>query len=186
MNDAELNFLDIAVQYYVAARSAVIAQLVPVCGNFYHHSIEAFLKAKLSQNLSLEEVKKKGGKFGHELPKLWDAFKAEFLSENLSRFDNTIAAIQRFETLRYPDNIIMQGAQLSIEWTQMQPEQPREGGSLPPRYEIVVNDLDNLVAKIFEISSINPAFFTYRLNAYARDAITRDNPIGAQLLKPMS
>jgi hypothetical protein len=33
-------FMKLGVQYYVAARSAVMAQLLPVCGNLYHHSLE--------------------------------------------------------------------------------------------------------------------------------------------------
>src|ERR1700693_1186113 len=36
-------FFDLGIQYYIAARlSVVLAGLVPVCGNLYHHALEMF------------------------------------------------------------------------------------------------------------------------------------------------
>jgi hypothetical protein len=57
-------FMKLGVQYYVAARSAAWAGLLPVCGNLYHHTLEMFLKAGLSRKYSLRELQKK---FGHRL-----------------------------------------------------------------------------------------------------------------------
>jgi hypothetical protein len=57
-------FMKLGVQYYVAARSAVMAHLLPVCGNLYHHSLEMFLKAGLSRHLSLRDLQ---NRFGHRL-----------------------------------------------------------------------------------------------------------------------
>jgi IS4 transposase len=48
---------------------------------------------------------------------------------------------------------------------------------MPPKYQLVVNDIDHLVAKIFDVCDLNPIFFTRGLNDYARDAITRINPL---------
>ena len=57
-------FMKLGVQYYVAARSAVMAKLLPVCGNLYHHSLEMFLKAGLSRHITLDDLKHPR-KFGH-------------------------------------------------------------------------------------------------------------------------
>ena len=39
MTNEEERFLRLGFQYYVAARSAVLAGLDPVCGNLLHHGI---------------------------------------------------------------------------------------------------------------------------------------------------
>lgn len=100
---AELEFWKLGVQYYAAARSAVQSGQLPVCGNLFHHAIEAFLKVRFSLTLSLSQVRKLAGKTGHELPPLWNAFKAEFPGAGLEQFDDSIADVQRFERLLYPD-----------------------------------------------------------------------------------
>ena len=71
-------FLNLGIQYYAAARSAVLAGLLPVFGNLYHHAIEAFLKARLSQKFTLKQLKDEKQGAGHKLPLLWNSFKAEF------------------------------------------------------------------------------------------------------------
>jgi hypothetical protein len=87
MTDADVRFMDLGVQYYAAARAAVMANLFPVCGNLYHHAIEMLLKAGLSQKLSLSELKE----FRHKLPKLWKRFKSEFPS--IDQFDDVIVKL---------------------------------------------------------------------------------------------
>src|SRR5260221_7699546 len=91
MPDADVQFLNLGIQYYTAGRSAVLAELIPVAGNLFHHAIEMLLKARLSQKLSLKELCKRP--FGHRLSSLWDAFKAEFPAENLDEFDQGIALL---------------------------------------------------------------------------------------------
>jgi len=187
------HFLSLGIQYYAAARSAVLAGLLPVFGNLYHHAIEAFLKARLSQKVSLnrkqlkKQLKQQGGKTGHELPPLWTAFKAEFPGAGLEEFDNTIASIEPFERLRYPDDaIIAEGAQIIASWNASSFPTAKTSGTTPPAraYEIVVTDIDRLIAKIFKVCSRNPKFFTNGMTPCARDAITRDNPVAEQLVGP--
>jgi hypothetical protein len=177
-------FLRVGVQYYVAARSAVMAHLLPVCGNLYHHSLEMLLKAGLSRQLSLRELQ---NRFGRRLPEIWAAFKAQFGSDGaLDEFDATIAKLHQFEDIRYPDKVLSLGAQMVVEW-----EPTPETGHFepsPPLYQLNVKDLDRFVAKIFESTSRNPLFFTTYLSAlpHAREIITRHNPVAAQLLPPSS
>lgn len=49
-------FFHLAVQYYVAARFAARAHLIPVSGNLYHHAIEMMLKAQLSRSIPLQRL----------------------------------------------------------------------------------------------------------------------------------
>jgi len=178
-NNADVQFLRLGVQYYVAGRSAVLAALLPISGNLFHHAIESFLKARLSQKLSLQKVKALGGRTGHELPPLWDAFKTEFPMARLEEFDGTIADLEHFERLRYPDAVIKEGAEILVGTGTFI---GTPGANPAPRYQIDTLVIDHLVAKIFEVCSRNPAFFTGGMNSYAREAITRNNPIGERFL----
>jgi hypothetical protein len=184
--DADSEFMTLGVQYYTIGRSAVLAGLVPVCGNLLHHAVEMFLKAKLSRSRTPQQLKK----MRHKLVVLWNAFKAEFPGEALGQFDDPIAALDRFEEIRYPDSIVNKGAVISIEWERWDRSPfPTGTGTVsgtartPPQYESTVADIDRLVGKIFEISSRNPVFFTGGLNTYARDAITRNNPVAEKLVE---
>jgi hypothetical protein len=96
---ADHELMRLGFQYYVAARAATWAGLLPVCGNLYHHSIEMFLKSGLARTYSLAELKKK---FQHNLPRLWDAFKQQFPASCLGQFDELIEKIERFEEIRLP------------------------------------------------------------------------------------
>ena len=159
--------------------------LSPVCGNLFHHAIEAFLKARLSQNHPPKDLKKLGGRTGHELPLLWTEFKGQFPGAGRGEFDHRIAGIERFERLRYPDAIVKEGARISIAW---EPHAAADGGQPKtarpePFYEIVASDIDRLVSKLFYVCSRNPAFFTTGLNDCARDALTRHNPFAAKLVR---
>jgi hypothetical protein len=168
-------FLDSAIQYYVAARTSVLAGLLPVCGNLFHHAIEAQLKARLSQTHTLEELKQK---FGHKLPKLWRAFKVQFPKSDLRQFDDLIADLDKFEKLRYPDAVLAEGASMLVGRFHTSPQK-----TSATQYQIDLPNIDRCFANIFEVCSRNPLFFTNRLNEYARDAITRNNPLAEKLVR---
>ena len=97
--DADVAFLTLGFQYYIVARAAALSGLLPVSGNLFHHAIEMFLKARLSQTHTLEELKKP--RFRHSLHAAWNAFKAEVSGDILAQFDSTIDALQRFESVRW-------------------------------------------------------------------------------------
>ena len=61
---ADEKFLDLGFQYYFAARCGVRANLSPVTGDLFHHAVEMFLKAHISQSMSPREMK---NKLGHRL-----------------------------------------------------------------------------------------------------------------------
>jgi len=92
-------YLDIAMQYYVAARSATIARLMPVAGNLFHHAVEMLLKAFLRDRLSASQLKQN---FNHDLKKLWREFKRIANDHGLTKFDNLVTELHAVEDLRYP------------------------------------------------------------------------------------
>jgi hypothetical protein len=169
-------FTSLAVQYYVAARSAAWVPLLPVVGNLYHHAVEMSLKAGLSRKCTLQELKG----LGHKLITLWGAFKIHFPSPELPQFDATIADINEFEEIRYPDVVLKNGAQIRVDWG----ERGALGiASSRDLYALYPTDVDRLIVAILRASSLNPIAFMPR-NSDAREMIRKCNPVAKELLGP--
>ena len=170
-------FRRLGAQYYAAARHAALAGFLPVSGNLYHHSLEMFLKAGLSQKYCLDELK---GRFHHRLVELWNEFKVQFPSIALLQFDTAVAEIDAFEDVRYPDEVLKNGAEMTIEWGPA----PVRSGSPPsvPRYTLNVPNIDKLIAGIFRVSSQASLNHTLRLNPDVRAMLARDNPVADQII----
>ena len=166
------SFFGLGMQYYAVARYAAMATLMPVCGNLYHHAIEMFLKGGLSQTNTLKELKD----LGHNLLRIWDAFKAEFSSAVLGQFDYTIKTLDQFESIRYPDKIIPEGIQLVLIWGPDIVAPVYAPEIRPPIFQVVVPDIDHLVKTIFEVCSADPRDYAGSLNVYAYDALAKHNP----------
>src|SRR5262249_6364770 len=138
-SETDRMLMDYGFQYYVAARYAVRARLSPVAGNQFHHAIELFLKARVSQSMSSTDMKKK---FRHDLKALWIAFKSEFPLYDLTRFDQAIEEVDQFETIRYPDEIIKKGTELVIALDRAAAAATGSigGTQAPPRYALAMAD----------------------------------------------
>lgn len=158
-----------------------MANLLPTSGNLYHHALEMLLKSGLLREYSHGDIKKK---FGHNLPKIWTAFKVQFGTAQLDRFDTTISALHKFEDIRYPDRILNEGARMVVEWRSSTSENSRP--SVPPVYRLVVNELDCLIADIFDICSLNLFFFTSHMigTPHVQQILMDNNPIAERLLPP--
>ncbi|MGQ0603551.1 MAG: hypothetical protein ACT4QE_17870 [Anaerolineales bacterium] len=163
-------FFSLGLQYFVAARFAAIAQLGSVVGNLFHHAVEMLLKGHLANKMSLLELKGKG----HRLEDLWMVFKSNIGDATLNRFDPTIAKLDKFESIRYPDRIISQGMMMKIGLVDC--DESLDDPTHPePAYDLCVEDIDRLVNAIFQMSNINPRFFTPRFNSHARIYLEKDN-----------
>ncbi len=167
------SFFSIGIQYYVTARFSASAELMPVCGNLFHHAVEMCLKGHLSSKLTLTELKN----LGHCLKKIWNCFKLEASDTALDRFDRVISELDKFESIRYPDQILSHGMQVLVSWKEpcstlngSTPKRPPE-----PAYEIFVEQVDSLVEAIFRSSSVNPSFFTDSLNSDAKTYLNKEN-----------
>jgi hypothetical protein len=177
---AEDWFFDLAMQYYIAARvSAVLVGLMPVCGNLYHHAVELFLKAGLSRKYSMRDLANRH-KFGHCLPKIWEAFKADFASPALRQFDTVITTLQKWDEIRYPDKVLQEGAQMVVVWVE---DTSYTAPSSPPRYEVNGETIDSFVITIFDVLQKLPGRYKYRVNSNPplRELLTRYNTGAEQI-----
>jgi hypothetical protein len=163
-------YFDAGVQYYVSARMAFFERANPVAGNLFHLAIEMVLKGYLCETTSRQTLKR----IGHNLKRLWKRFKGLVKDRSLDRFDETIRAVNHFQELRYPDRL----RAYSIQFALRGPFGPPMGRSVPPpnrRFNLAVNDVDDLVAVVFQKASRNPQAYAMRLSPRAKDYLTRDN-----------
>ena len=93
----DTEYLNLAIQYYIAGRSASFAYSIPVAGNIFHHAVEMLLKYFLISNNSCSASKLKND-FGHNLKKLWDAFKKVMNDRTLDKFDGLISDLRTQES----------------------------------------------------------------------------------------
>jgi hypothetical protein len=172
--DAYQQFYQTALEYYVAARAALFCRCTLVPGNLFHHAVEMLLKGQLSKTIPLKDLKNPK-KFGHKLPLLWATFKNLFPTEDLSEFEQMIAELEEFESIRYPDKILKQGAQIGIGWGR--------GFSIgntlrnEHKYQVGMGDVDAFFGRLFPLCRINPkAYFPFLASsAEGLAAITTEN-----------
>lgn len=167
-NPVNDQYLTIAMQYYIAGRSAMFAQSLPVVGNLLHHAIEMFLKFLLSKDLTSEQMKKQ---FGHDLNKLWAAIKSNLNDPSLERFDGMVSDINQYEELRYPTS---KGA--AMRFAIFKNTGPRLlFDSNTKLYDLCLEDVDELVGVLLK-NRVTPEWIKMLLgNATALEHYTKDN-----------
>lgn len=176
------SFCDLGTQYYVAARLAARARLLPVHGNLFHHAVEMYLKAALIDTLSLAEMASRA--YGHDVVALWDRFKTKEADAALARFDAAIQALNEFDLIRYPEKIVNEGMIVTVVWQPEDVTTTSGSATTPPKYEFVIADIDNLVIEVLKRIPVSPKYFaTDRTNAAARDALVYQNPQAASWLE---
>jgi len=147
LNDrARVEFFGLGVHYYVAGRFATFAGSFPMAGNLLHHAAEMFLKGTLVRIVGLGELRS----IRHDLNWLWKTFKVHFPSSENAPFDDPIADLHRFERLRYPDIRIREGMEATLAIFRNQPVETSGPGKSPPRYSLVLEDVDALAAFFFD------------------------------------
>jgi hypothetical protein len=169
MTDSAVHeFFSNGCQYYIAGRYGAFAGLNTVVGNLLHHAIEHFLKGVLAKTKSLKELKK----LLHNLPAIWDAFKAQVNDPTLARFDDVISRLHKFEDLRYPDpnepgmlcHIELTKARAAEVAAMIASTPTSAPTSTLPQYDLILEEIDELVAVIFAAASLEPkAYFGRRL-----------------------
>ena len=111
------NFISAGMHYYVAGRYAVFAGFNPTAANLLHHAVEMALKGALAKKgMDLKALKG----LSHDLPRIWREFTAQYGIDG-STFDRVIAELQKFESIRYPDEIVKLRTQLPDRQGQAQP-----------------------------------------------------------------
>jgi hypothetical protein len=162
-------YVDLGLQYYIAARfcAAHGAAFAPVLGNLFHHAIEMCLKGALCKNVG-EQVRRK---LGHDLKKLWKRFKKENADAALNKFNHIISELHKFESIRYPENIVVLGMECTVSF--VRGEIVSDGSE--PRYNLIIEDIDALMAAILNFGSINARYFTHKFRGDALKALQHQN-----------
>jgi len=174
-------FCDLATQYYMAARLAARAGLISVHGNLFHHAVEMYLKAALVGTLPVAQMKQK--LYSHDLTALWDRFKAKEADPALTRLDPTIQELHPFESIRYPNKIVDEGMIATVVWQAHHATTASGSAKMPPKYEFIIEDIDNLVIEVLQRIPYNPKALIMRVHdASAREALTYQNPQAARWL----
>lgn len=146
------------VQYYVAGRFAAHAHFTPVSASILHHSVEMLLKACLAYTDTAAQIRsyRRKNSYGHSLPTLWDEFKRRNTKLDLSAFDEIVSQLHQFETVRYPERLIEQGALFSVGLYEV--DEPAKYLGLAakrpePQYIMMLPQIDRLIALLFEHTS---------------------------------
>jgi len=170
--DLEDLYFRYATDYYVVARFAFFARSMPTAGNLFHHAVELYLKGSLTH-----ELNEKGRKnLGHRLDRIWRRFKQSNREPQLDRFDGVIAALDKFESIRYPEKTARLGAGLGFSLAAPGPTLLGSFKDKTPQYTIIVHQIDELVAELVQKSSLNPHFLKVRISEEEKIYLMRDNP----------
>ena len=162
-------FISAGMHYYVGGRYAVFAGLNPTAANLLHHAVEMALKGALAKKgMDLKTLKY----FYHDVPEIWREFTAQYGIDG-SPFDGVIAELQKFETIRYPGEIVKQGLHSVIS----------RGKSSPPSghttHDPCLGEIDELMDKIFTVGSISHKAFASRLMPLAKEYLIKENEVAA-------
>jgi hypothetical protein len=166
---AHSEFARLAGQYYAAGRFAALSQVFPVAGNLLHHAIEMFLKCVLVKTLTLRELKK----MGHNLTALWNRFAQIHPDLADASLSTTLAELQKFERLRYPDSVLAEGMQ-GLFAISRAGFSPLPDGPLPT-YHLVLEDVDAIAQVTAQASGLKPIAFTLGLSPQAIQFLELEN-----------
>jgi hypothetical protein len=179
----ERQFIAAAVQYYVAARGAALAGLMPVSGHLVHHAIEMLAKAGIiKHNLSVPfaQTQRTLMSLRHDLKRVWEQFQSCCPSARLSAFDSLIAYLDRWEDIRYPDpDRLIGNAGMAMSIGRRKGQQP--SAQMPSgqvaEYFLNLEECDELVKEMWLALGFSPAYFRHFLHVtkHASDVYSEDN-----------
>jgi hypothetical protein len=154
------------LEYYVAGRFATAHGFNPISANILHHAVELLLKACLAHDDPLERIldywhPKKG--YGHDIVRLWEAFKARQTVAVPTEFDEIITSLHAFEDIRYPETLIRDGAMISIGIFEVEHPALRDGQLPEKLYVLMLPQIDRLMGFLFKASGANPPAFLPRV-----------------------
>jgi hypothetical protein len=148
------------LQYFVSGRYAAIAGLTPVSGNLLHHAVEMLLKSCLARQDSADTIRKyhykKPNGYGHSLGALWAELKCRRPDIDGAQHDVTVAELDKFDGIRYPEPLMKAGGYLAIEIHDGTPALSAHPAHLVPEYTLRLPPIDRLVECIFRMTHYNP------------------------------
>ena len=149
------HFLDLAFGYYVTGRFAVINGLY-VAPNLMHYAVELLIKYTLLKDEPESQrsaaTAQLGQSYRHRLNALWNRYKQQVAPANLSRFDQVIADLARWENVRYGGF----PAGTSVARSMGLVRAPAQTSKSTDSYVLGQDEVDDLITAIFAASGINP------------------------------
>ena len=86
-----------------------------------------------------------------------------------------IDELEKFETIRYPDEILRRGAVIGLGFGRGKPVSSTTSGRTVPEYQIGVGDVDAFFARLFPLCGINPTAYLSYLPRLGRQVLTEGN-----------
>jgi hypothetical protein len=171
---ASEQFFKIALEYYVSGRAACIAGCLFTTGSLLHHAVEMMLKGQLSKTISLQVLADRQ-QYGHSLPKCWATFKRTFATEDLTESDPMIAELDKFEQIRYPDNLLAHGASIGFGFCRGRVIQSMSTAHSVPEYQMGIGDVDAFFSRAMRLCHMNPQAYFGFLNKEGRRFVLHSN-----------
>jgi hypothetical protein len=155
-------------------RAAAMHHQMPILGNLLHHAVEFALKAALTYQVDIHAMKTR---LSHHLPKIWDKFLALNPQLDGTEHAGSIERLHGFEELRYPDSMVEKGG--TIQFAMFRHEVGwMPGGnwcSRGPRYLLVLEGVDALMAFIFKAARLEQAGNVEINSPEVREFLTKHN-----------
>jgi hypothetical protein len=170
-NKAPSHFIGEGLEYYIAGRFCFFAGCNFICSHLFHHAVEMIIKGYLSKTLSQSKV----FKFRHRLDKLWRKFKNDIGAPELLKFDTVIAELDKFERIRYPDKIVLEGYFMRWSLTDNNPPIAPSTHRNMPVYETVLSQIDELIHALFKHSGINVRAYSGIIHESGLEILNRQN-----------
>ncbi len=163
----------------------MFAQFTLTCGNQMHHAVELLLKACLAKQDSWQEILKYGhrGSYGHDLEKLWAEFKRRNPDPKFAVHDELIQGLNKFEDIRYPEDLIKGGATFGVGLYELDPQHrsgPADSVSaavIPEgrRFYLELPGVDRLVQALAKATDFNPEAMVFMRAPHAAKYHWLDN-----------
>lgn len=173
----------VASDYYAAGRFLYWdTSVISICGNLLHHALEFYLKGHLWLTVSREELEN----LRHNLPRIWDRFKTTLADVRLDSFDQTIRDIDRFELIRYPEEIVEKGMHFHFPVTRRELNRSSHHQYNLPRYQFALEEVDGLVALLFEVCGLDPRDFLrghFQMSADRERYLSRQNVAWSRMME---
>jgi hypothetical protein len=200
-----LHAVEFGTHYYIVGRYSMFSGFGVVSGNLMHHAVELLLKACLARQDPDPNANRKPDtwaqiqkyrhtkSYRHNLEKLWSEFKTRNPDVASAEHDEVIRGLNKFEDIRYPDNLIQGGAVLSVSLYEVRPE--HRTAPIPALHQPLVKPesrmfylelprIDRLVQMLFRASHCNPEVLNFQIHPHAAEYHWLQN--AAPLLPPTS
>lgn len=161
-------YIRLANYYYILGRYSFLKKFDNISGNLFHHAIEFYLKSALVKKGESEKTLRK---INHNLRKLWKLYK-KVNAKASSKHDRTIAELDKFEELRYPNR---KGHLITVSVSPVKTTQGAGTASHLRQFNLSLDKIDSLVSEYYKLESINPCYYFQNIDPETRKVLTDYN-----------